>query len=80
MNDQPKVGEKPTVIDLGKVCQSLRVTYNFMDEVPTGYLFLTNCYIENGSETTIKHGPHPRMTYFKLTKNDLLKDKIDLKK
>lgn len=53
---------------------------NFMDKIPTGYLFLTNCFIEKGSETVIKHGPHPRLTYFKMAKADFTgKDIIELK-
>jgi hypothetical protein len=73
-NDVPKSGEKPSVITLGKVCQNLRVVMNYMDQVPNGYLFLTNCFVAGGTESVIRDGPHPRLTYFKLSKVDTEKD------
>lgn len=76
----PKAGEKPTVVDTTKVCQNLRVTMNYMEKVPDGYLFLTNCFIQFGSKTETSDGPHPRMTYFKLTKADLSNRKLTLTK
>lgn len=79
MNEEHKEGESPTVISLHKVCQSLRVTPNFMNKVSNGFMFLTNCFIESGTAKVIKDGPHPRMTYFTLTDNDLKNTKIDLK-
>lgn len=79
-NDMPKAGEKPTVVDTTKVCQNLRVTMNYMEKVPDGYLFLTNCFIQFGSKTETSDGPHPRMTYFKLTKADLSNRKLTLTK
>jgi hypothetical protein len=52
---------------------------NHMDAVPNGYLFLTNCYIAGGSETVIKNGPHPRLTYFRLSKTDTERDMGEVK-
>jgi hypothetical protein len=66
-----KTGESLKIIELNKICQSLRVVENYMQKVPDGYLFLSNCWIENGSESVVKNGPHPRMTYFKISKANM---------